>query len=129
LDQPQRRDRVECAALEPALVVRALDEANRKLFRRACRLLDHPGRDVDSRWRPAEPRGVDAELAAAATEIDERRSLAHRRRDSFDREPHALLPDRELRAARVGALDPRCRIPVEVVLYIVLHGAKQWFGR
>src|SRR5439155_16173288 len=115
---------VEGAALESARVVCPFDEPNRKVSRRARRLLDHPGRDVDAGRRPAEPCRVNAELAAAAAEIDERRAFVHRGCDAFDREPHALRPDRELRTARVGALDPRGGVAVEVVLYIVLHGAK-----
>jgi hypothetical protein len=124
LDQPHRGDRVERTRLEAGLVERRDDELDVQTLGRRPRLLDHARRDVDADRAPAELRRVRDELAAAAPEVDERAAVGQRRRDSLDREPHALRPDRKPRAARVRGRDPRLRVPVEVLPHIILHGAK-----
>ena len=67
LDQAHRRDGVELACRKTRLVVRRGLPLDREVARVGPRLLDHPRRVVDPDRAPAEVRGVDAELAAAAS--------------------------------------------------------------
>ena len=67
---------------------------------------------------------MNAELPAAAAEVDEPGFLAHRGRDALDREPQALGADGEADIGRVRGLDPRMGVPVEVLLDVILHRPK-----
>ena len=87
------------------------------------------GNVVDANGAPTQIRGVHAELAAAATEVDEPRAVGHGRRHALDRESHALASNGEANVADVGGLHPRVGVPVEVLLDVVLHRPYSFTGR
>ena len=124
LDQTQRRDGVELAVRQPGLVVLGDDPLQVDSLCRCAGFFDHPRRAVDADAPPADARRVHAELSAAAAEVDDPAVLGERGRDALDREADALRANGKPDIADVSGFHPRLRVPVEVVLDVILHGAK-----